>query len=185
MQLGHVPVALAIATYDWSPEMAAFCVAMHWLPNADSLAVKSGLDKPLTKASIAFERLLPGKDRDRPIEEEMKDPFWTEMGGFHCTVTHSVLFAVVVSALVALFSPHYAAFALVAILAHYAADIGSTVGLPLLWPFTRKKYSLRLFKDSGWWGREMLIGYYRQPMAWVLELGVFAFFAYRLYVVYA
>ena len=26
MQAGHVPLALAIATYDWSPEMAVFCL---------------------------------------------------------------------------------------------------------------------------------------------------------------
>jgi hypothetical protein len=31
----------------------------------------------------------------------------------------------------------------------------------------------------------MLIGYYRQPMAWVLEGAVLAFFVYRLYVVSA
>ena len=31
----------------------------------------------------------------------------------------------------------------------------------------------------------MLIGYYKQPMAWVLEGAVIAFFAYRLYVISA
>ena len=71
MQAGHVPLALAIATYDWSPEMAVFCLGMHFLPNADSLVVKAGFAKP----------------------------------EFHCTVTHSILFALVVSGIVALFSP--------------------------------------------------------------------------------
>ena len=146
MQFGHVPLALAIATYDWNPKTAVFVVGMHFLPNADSLVERAGLAKP----------------------------------GFHCTVTHSILFAVVVSALVALFSVHYAIFALVAILAHYAADIGSTVGLPLLWPFSKRKYTLALFKDTGYWGKEMYLGYYRQPMAWVLEGLVLAFFVYRL-----
>ncbi len=135
MQAGHVPLALAIATYDWSPEMGVFCLGMHFLPNADSLVVKAGFAKP----------------------------------EFHCTVTHSILFALVVSGIVALFSPHYAVFALIAILAHYAADIGSTA----------------FFKDTGYWGWQMLIGYYRQPMAWVLEGAVLAFFVYRLYVVSA
>jgi membrane-bound metal-dependent hydrolase YbcI (DUF457 family) len=87
---------------------------------------------------------------------------------------------VAVSALVALFSVHYAIFALVAILAHYAADIGSTVGLPLLWPFSKRKFTLALFQDTGYWGKEMYLGYYRQPMAWVLEGLVLAFFVYRL-----
>lgn len=147
MQFGHVPLALAIATYDWNPKTAVFVLGMHFLPNGDSLVVRSGLAKP----------------------------------EFHCTVTHSVLFAVAVSALIAVFSPHYAIFALVAMLAHYAADIGSTVGLPLLWPFSKHKFTLALFKDSGYWGKEMYLGYYRQPMAWVLEGAAVLFFVFRLY----
>ena len=151
MQLGHVPLALSIATYDWNPKTAAFCLAMHFLPNVDSLVVRAGWAKP----------------------------------SFHCSVTHSLAFAVTVSALVALFSPYYAAFALVAILTHYLADIGSTVGLPLLWPFTKCKFTLALFRDSGYWGKEMYLGYYRQPMAWVLEGTVLAFFVFRLHGIYA
>jgi membrane-bound metal-dependent hydrolase YbcI (DUF457 family) len=147
MQLGHIPLALSIATYDWNPKTVAFCLAMHFLPNADSLVVRAGWAKP----------------------------------SFHCSVTHSVAFAVAVSALLAPFSPHYALFALVAILTHYVADLGSTVGLPLLWPFTRRKFTLALFKDSGYWGKEMYLGYYRQPMAWVLEGGVVAFLVFRLH----
>jgi len=150
MQAGHLPLALSIASYDWSPETAAFCVAMHWLPNGDSLVVKAGLAKP----------------------------------DFHCSVTHSILFAVVVSAFVALFSTKFAVLALVAILAHYAADIGSTVGLPLLWPLNKQKYTMALFEDTGWWGRDMFIGYYRQPMSWVLEGSITLFFIYRMSVIY-
>ena len=63
MQFGHIPLALAIATYDWNPKTAVFVVGMHFLPNADSLAVRAGLAKP----------------------------------EFHCTVTHSVLFALAAS----------------------------------------------------------------------------------------
>ena len=150
MQAGHVPLALAIASYDWNPRMAAFCLAIHFLPNADSLVVKAGFAKP----------------------------------DFHCTVTHSLFFALVVSGIVALFSPHYAIFALIAILAHYAADIGSTVGLPLLWPLSKRKFTLAFFKDTGYWGWGMLRGYYAQPMSWVLEAGVTAFFGYRLWTLY-
>lgn len=151
MQLGHLPLALAIATYDWNPRMAAFCVALHWLPNVDTLVERAGLAKP----------------------------------GFHCTVTHSLLFAVAVAALIWPFSAHYALFGFLAILAHYAADIGSTVGLPLLWPFSKKKFTLALFKDTGSWGWAMLRGYYAQPMAWVLELSVTAFLGFRLWTIHA
>lgn len=150
MQVGHVPLALAISTYDWNPKTIVLVLAMHFLPNADSLVVRAGYAKP----------------------------------EFHCTVTHSLPFAVLVSGLVALVSPHYAGFALAAILAHYAADIGSTVGLPLLWPFTKRKFTLALFKDTGYWGSDMLIGYYRQPMAWVLEGAVVIFLALRLVTIY-
>jgi membrane-bound metal-dependent hydrolase YbcI (DUF457 family) len=151
MQLAHLPLSLAIASYDWSPEMAVFCTGMHFLPNADSLVVKAGLAKP----------------------------------EFHCTVTHSILFAVAVAAVVYLINPHYAPFAFVALMTHYLADIGSTVGLPLLWPFSKKRYTMALFKDTGYWGWEMYTGYYKQPMAWVLEGLVLLFFAYRMTQVYA
>lgn len=147
MQLGHLPLALSIATYDWNPKTIAFTVAMHWLPNTDSLVVKAGFAKP----------------------------------EFHCTVTHTFLFAFVVSGLVYLWSPHYATFAFIAIVAHFFADIGSTVGLPLFWPVYKKRLTLALFKDTGFWGWDMYIGYYKQPMAWILEIAVTAFFVYRLF----
>lgn len=149
MQVGHVPLALAIATYDWSPSMAVFCLGAHFLPNADSLVVRAGLAEP----------------------------------SFHCTVTHNLFFAGIVSVLVYMVNPHFAPFAFVALVTHYLADLGSTVGQPLLWPFSKKKFSLRLFEDTGYWGREMYMGYYKQPMSWVLEGAVILFFAYRLVVI--
>ncbi len=151
MQLGHVPLALSIATYDWNPRMAVFCLGVHFLPNADVLLVKAGLAKP----------------------------------SFHCTVTHSLLFAVVVTGMVYVISPHYALFAFIATVTHYLADIGSTVGQPLLWPVSKKKFTLSLFQDTGYWGWKMYSGYYRQPMSWVLEGAVIAFFSYRLHALYS
>jgi membrane-bound metal-dependent hydrolase YbcI (DUF457 family) len=150
MQLGHLPLALAIASYDWNPRTAVFCLGMHFLPNADSLVVKAGWAKP----------------------------------SFHCTVTHSFLFAFVLSGIVYLISPHLAPFALAALVTHYFADIGSTVGLPLLWPITKERYTIALFRDTGYWGWEMYTGYYRQPMAWVLEGATLLFFTYRMMQVY-
>ena len=149
MQLGHVPLALAVASYDWNPKTIGFCFLFHMLPNADSLIERTGL--------------VPPK--------------------FHCTVTHTFAFAAVVSGLVALVSPHYGLLALVCLVTHYLADLGSTVGLPLLWPFSKRKFSLRLFEDTGYWGMEMYRGYYRQPQAWALEGAVVLFLAYRLYTI--
>ncbi len=149
MQLGHLPLALSIATYDWNPKTIVLCLGMHFLPNADSLVVRAGFAKP----------------------------------EFHCTATHSVLFAAVISALVAIVSPHYGIFTFLAIMTHFAADIGSTVGLPLLWPVYKKKFTLALWKDTGYWGWDMYICYYKQPLPWVLEGGVTAFLIYRLYAI--
>lgn len=149
MQFGHVPLALAIASYDWNPRTIAFCLAMHFLPNADSLIERTGLVSPK----------------------------------FHCTVTHTLSFAALVSGLVALVSPHYAILAFVCLTTHYLADLGSTVGLPLLWPLSSRKFSLRLFRDTGYWGKAMYLGYYRQPQTWALEGVVVAFLVYRLVVV--
>jgi hypothetical protein len=184
MQFGHVALALSIATYDWSIGNAVFCLGMHYLPNVDSLIVKAGWDKKIIKGAIKLESSLGKKYANKPAEENpQNDPFWVDCGGFHCTVTHSIFFAIAVSLIIALFSWHYAAFALVAILAHYAADIGSTVGLPLLWPFTRKKYTLALFRDTGWWGKDMFVGYYSQPVPWLLEGMVSIFLVYRLMII--
>jgi membrane-bound metal-dependent hydrolase YbcI (DUF457 family) len=149
MQLGHVPLALSIASYDWSPRMAVFCLIMHFSPNFDSLWVKAGFAKP----------------------------------EFHCTVTHSLAWAFGVTGIVYLVNPYYAPFTFAALVTHYLADIGSTVGLPLLLPFTNKRYTLALFKDTGYWGWEMYRGYYAQPMSWVLEGATLAFFGWRMMVI--
>jgi len=148
MQFGHIPLALSIATYEWNPKMAVFCLGAHYLPNADSLVVKAGLAKP----------------------------------SFHCTITHTLLFAAAVTGLVYVVAPHYAPFAGVALVTHYLADIGSTVGLPLFWPVFKKRLTLNLFQDSGFWGWKMFADYYKQPMSWILEGPVVAFFLYRLYI---
>lgn len=52
-------------------------------------------------------------------------------------------------------------------------------GLPLLLPFSRRCFSLNLWKNTGYWGRAMYAGYYRQPWAWILEGAVFAVVTWR------
>lgn len=103
---------------------------------------------------------------------------------FHCTITHTFLFAFIVSLLAWLAGPTWGIFAIVSLLTHYLADMGSTVGLPLLLPFSKRKFTWALFEDTGYWGKETILGYYRQPMSWILEGSVLIFLIYRLFAIY-
>lgn len=151
MQFGHVPLALSISTYDWSPRTVVFVGFMHMLPNFDVFPIRMGLAKK----------------------------------EFHCTVTHSFAFAAVVGGLCAwLLAPKWGILAFAAIVAHYFADIGSSVGLPLFYPFYKKRLTLHLFEDTGYWGWDMIKGYYAQFWPIVLESAVTLFLVYRLLVIY-
>ncbi len=103
---------------------------------------------------------------------------------FHFTVTHSLLFAAIVSLFASLFGYELGALAIVCLITHYAADFGCSRGQPLLYPFSDKKFSLPLFDDTGFWGKEAMMGYYEQPWSWILESIVFLFLIYRLTVLY-
>jgi len=150
MQFGHVGIALLIATCDWRPETIAVVAASHFLPNGDTLLVKTGIAKE----------------------------------GFHFSITHTLLFAAGASALVALFSPYYGFLALVSILAHYLADMPTDTGIMLFWPFSRRRFSFNLWKDTGYWGAQMFRGYYSQPFAWILELPIFFALGLRMLQIY-
>jgi len=146
MQLGHLGIALAIASLDPRPETFAVVGAAQFLPNADSLVIRAGL---------------------APSE-------------FHGTWSHSLAFCAAVGALAAVvFGPWLGALALASIVAHVVADLPTDTGIPLLLPFSRWRFSLNLWKNSGYWGREMYAGYYRQPWPWILEGAVFAVVAWR------
>jgi membrane-bound metal-dependent hydrolase YbcI (DUF457 family) len=146
MQLGHLGIALAIASLDPRPETFAVVAAAQFLPNADSLVIRAGL---------------------APSE-------------FHGTWSHSLAFCAAVGALAALlFGPWLGGLAFASIVAHVVADLPTDTGIPLLLPFSRRRFSLNLWKNSGYWGREMYAGYYRQPWPWILEGAVFAVVAWR------
>jgi membrane-bound metal-dependent hydrolase YbcI (DUF457 family) len=99
---------------------------------------------------------------------------------FHGTWSHSALFCLAVGALAALlFGPVLGALALASIVAHVAADLPTDTGIPLLLPFSRRRFSLNLWKNTGYWGRSMYAGYYRQPWAWILEGAVLAVVVWR------
>ncbi len=150
MQLGHVGIALSIASYDWSPKTILIVGTAHFLPNFDSLVIRAG------------------------IKDEK----------FHGTITHTLLFAFLVSGLVLIFSKKYALLTFLSLLAHFLADMGVDVGVPLWWPLSKKRVTLNLWRTSGYWGKEMYLGYYRQLWPLFLELAVLAFLTYRLLVIY-
>ena len=103
---------------------------------------------------------------------------------FHCTVTHTFLFALAVGALFLPFSTHYAKFVLISIVAHLLADLPSDIGQMLFWPLSKKKFTLALWKDTGYWGAETIKGGYKQVSTWIVELAAFAFLFYRFTVIF-
>lgn len=100
---------------------------------------------------------------------------------FHCTWSHTLVFACAVFLLLLPFSTAWASLALVSLLVHFLADMPSSVGLPLLMPFTKKRFSLKLWADTGHSGWNAFIGTYVQAWTWILEGGAFVFLFVRMY----
>ena len=103
---------------------------------------------------------------------------------FHCSITHTLLFALIISALFLPFSPHLALFALISLVAHMLADLPSDIGQQIFWPVSKKKFTMALWKDTGYWGKATVVGSYEQPWPWLLESAVVVLFLYRLTVIY-
>ena len=99
---------------------------------------------------------------------------------FHDAELHTPFFAFCVAAIAALLSWKYAVLALICIGTHLLMDVPTETGLMLLYPFSRRRFTLNLWKDTGGWG---LKGFYRQKWAIALEAPVWLFFFYRLSVV--
>ncbi len=104
---------------------------------------------------------------------------------FHCSITHTFLFAFLVSGFVLIFSKRYAMITLANLVLHMMADLPSDIGQRLFWPFWKRKFTLALWKDTGYWGRDTIIGSYRQKWPWILESALLLFFVYRLTVIYS
>lgn len=94
---------------------------------------------------------------------------------FHGTWSHTLVFclAVTLLAMVCLGS-WIGCLAGLSLVSHVVADMPTDTGIPLLLPFSRRRFSLNLWTNTGYWGRAMYAGYYRQPWAWILEGAVFA-----------
>jgi membrane-bound metal-dependent hydrolase YbcI (DUF457 family) len=141
VQLGHVGLALVIASLDPRPEVFAVVGAAQFLPNADALIIRAGWAKP----------------------------------EFHGTWSHSLVFCLAVTLLaIAVFGAWLGCLAGLSLASHVVADMPTDTGIPLLLPFSRRRFTLDLWTNTGYWGRAMYAGYYRQPWAWILEGSVFA-----------
>lgn len=157
MQAGHYAVALVISSY--APELT--CGQM------DAFSIES------MAVALAVHQ-LPNLDAI---------PIWLKLAkpAFHCTWSHSLLFALCVGLLLLPFNSGWAMLSFISLLIHYLADLPSSVGLPLLLPFSKKRFTINLWADTGFWGWESFKGTYLQAWTWILEGGSYLFLFIRAY----
>ncbi len=116
-----------------------------------------------------------------PISDVIPSQVRLAKDSFHCTWSHSLLFAFAVALILLPFNSAWAALAFVSLIVHFFADMPSSVGLPLLMPFTNKRFTINLWADTGHSGWDALIGTYVQAWTWILEGGAFVFLLVRMY----
>ncbi len=157
MQAGHVAVALIISSY--APELTG------------------GKINAFSPESIAVSFIAH--------EFANFDGFLIMLGwakkAFHCTWTHTILFSLLMSLAVLPFKPAWFMLVLISSLAHLLADMPSSVGLPVFMPFTKKRFSFKLWADTGYFGIESTKGTYLQAWTWILEGGAFLALFIRAY----
>lgn len=157
MQVGHVAVALVISSY--APELTG------------------GKMQAFSGESIAVAMLahwLPNLD---------VIPIWLKWAkdAFHCTWSHSILLALILGAILWPINSAWATLGVASLLLHFMADMPSSVGLPLLLPISRKRFTLSLWADTGHSGWEAFKGSYVQAWTWLLEGGAYLFLFIRAY----
>jgi len=157
MQAGHFAVALVISSY--APDLTGGKIDAFSL---ESIAV-----------SLAAHE-LPNLD-GIPIMLG-----WAKKA-FHCTWSHSLLFALIVGLILLPINAAWASLAFVSLIIHYMADMPSSVGLPLLMPITKKRFTFNLWADTGYFGWESTKGTYLQAWTWILEGGAYLFLFIRAY----
>ena len=157
MQVGHVAVALTISSF--APEITG--------GRMEAFSLES-----ILIAMIA--QWLPNMDAI-PIMLKWAKP------SFHCTWSHSIIIAALFSLLVALFNPAWAMIIFVSLIVHYLADMPSSVGLPLFLPLSKKRFTLNLWADTGYWGWTSFRGTYEQAWTWILEGGMILVVLVRAY----
>lgn len=161
MQIGHVAVAGVIASY--APEISAAVGG----PHVEALSFES-------IAVVYLAHFLPNLD---------VVPIYLGWASdrFHCTYSHTFMFATAVVLALWPINVSWAALAAVSLLLHYLADSPSSVGLPLLLPFNGRKFTLSLWADTGHSGWASFKGTYQQSWTWITEGGMFVVMAIRFY----
>lgn len=157
MQLGHYAVALTVASY--APELTGGQM------EAFSLEAMA--------AALIFQQ-LPNLDA-LPIFLGWAKP------SFHCTWSHSLITAAILTLCILPFSTAWAMMCIVSLVIHFLADMPSSVGLPLFLPLSKKRFTFNLWADTGFWGWESFSGTYKQAWTWILEGGSFLVLAIRAY----
>lgn len=105
--------------------------------------------------------------------------------GFHGTITHTLFFAFAISGIVFIFSVRYGIITLANLVLHLIADLPNNSNYRWFWPFWKKGFTLALWKDTGFWGRDAIIGSYKQKWPWILEISLLMFFISRLVSIYS
>jgi len=161
VQVGHVALAATIASF--APQITEAA----GVPRVEALSVES-------LVVVFLAHYLPNFDVI-PIKLG-----WAP-DRFHCSYSHTLLFAALVGLALWPINASWAVLGMVSLLLHFVADSGSSVGLPLLLPFSRKRFSLYLWADTGHSGWFAFTSTYRQAWTWVTEGGMFVVLAARFY----
>jgi membrane-bound metal-dependent hydrolase YbcI (DUF457 family) len=128
-----------------------------------ALAVAAVDPRPETFAVVFATQFLPNAD-SLVIRAGLARP------DFHGTYSHSLVFAIMVwLGVTVMLGPWLGLLGGLSILTHIVADMPTDTGIPLLLPFSTRRFSFNLWTNTGYWGREMYAGYYRQPWARVVE----------------
>jgi len=89
---------------------------------------------------------------------------------FHDGPTHSIIFSIIFGIIVSIFSLKYGLIASVCYFLHLVSDLPTDKGISLLYPFTKKKFTINLWKSTGFLDIKNMVEYYKQTWAKILEL---------------
>ena len=159
MQLGHVALAATIASY------------AEPITGWTGVSVSNFSTEALLIAYIAH--WLPNLDVLLIWPKIMPD-------SFHCTWSHSLIFVLLVGLILWPFNVAWAILAVVSLIFHMLADMPSSVGLPLFMP-SKKRFTFKLWADTGHSGWFALRSTYEQSWTWILEGATFLFLFVRMY----
>jgi len=157
MQVGHYAVALTVASF--APEITGGQI--------DAFSVEA-----MVVCLLAHQ--LPNLD-GIPILMGFAKP------SFHCTWSHSLVIATIFSLLLLPFNYGWAILTYVNLVIHYMADMPSSVGLPLFLPLSKKRFTVNLWADTGFFGWVSFRGTYEQAWTWILEGGAYLVLLIRTY----